>query len=150
MNSYVTVYKITNSINNKIYFGITRKPLNLRWNSHRYFSSKRNTPLYTAMRKYGLDKFSVEPVVYCGSWEYACDIEKKIISTFDSLYNLAPGGEGGFNVTDVVSWKQKLSKVRKKQNNKPFLGRRHSEETKEKCRLAAKFYWSRVRNNNPN
>ena len=141
----ITVYKIVNNVNDKVYFGITKTALNLRWNNHKYWSKKKNTPLYAAIRKYGLDSFSIVPIVYCDSWSYACEVEKKLISTHDNLYNLASGGEGGFNITDIPTWKEKLSKAR--QGRKPFQGGKHSEETKEKCKQAALNYWSQVKSN---
>src|SRR5690554_2031745 len=116
-----SVYKITNNKNGRAYIGITRNQLNRRWNHHVYQSKRQNTPLYAAMRKYGLESFSISEIVCCSSWEDACHIEALLIKESTDLYNLAPGGQGGFNIQDVESWKKKLSAARK--GRKPFLGK---------------------------
>lgn len=58
------VYKITNNINNKIYIGLTTCSLEYRWAKHlaegRNVDNKKH--LYKAMRKYGLENFSIEQI----------------------------------------------------------------------------------------
>ena len=54
------IYKITNSINNKIYIGQTARTLNIRWKEHKVASISSDRPLYKAMRKYGIDNFHIE------------------------------------------------------------------------------------------
>lgn len=136
----ITVYKIINQINKKEYFGITRN-LTLRWRGHRFSSKTKRTPLYTAIRKYGLDNFKIVPLVYCGTWEYACEIEMKLIQANPDSYNLAPGGNGGFVVPNdrKEEWILKLKRARK--GATPFLGRKHSEETKKVCGEYGKYRW---------
>ena len=56
------VYKITNIINNKCYIGITDN-LENRWYQHKhcpFWKSSKETPLYKAIRKYGLENFKFE------------------------------------------------------------------------------------------
>lgn len=56
------IYKITNTINNKCYIGQTIRPIEKRWNDHIKDSKKVNYVLYRAMRKHGVDNFSIEQV----------------------------------------------------------------------------------------
>ena len=55
------VYKITNKVNPRVYVGLTVCTLEKRWREHR---SAANTgvekPLYRAMRKHGIENFSIE------------------------------------------------------------------------------------------
>lgn len=134
----ITVYKIVNKVNNKEYFGITRN-LNARWNNHKLASKSKNTPLYTAIRKYGLDNFSIVPLVFCGTWEYACEVEIALIKAYSEAYNLAPGGSGGFVVPNKSEWLAKLRAAR--QGAKPALGMKHSEKTKKLCGEFSKLRW---------
>lgn len=136
----VFVYKIINSVNDKEYLGIT-KNVQLRWNSHVCSSKTKNTPLYTAMRKYGVDQFSLQVICICPDWEYACDVEIKLIAASSSLYNLAAGGEGGFFIPEeqIATWKEKLSKAR--QGRKPAEGMRHTEENKKLFAEVSRKYW---------
>ena len=56
------IYKISNSINDKIYIGQTRCSIEKRFNQHKQRSrkkSKYNSHLYEAMRKYGEEVFQI-------------------------------------------------------------------------------------------
>lgn len=93
------IYKITNVINNKCYIGKTIDSIEKRWKEHCHDYQKNdigNRPLYLAMRKYGVENFSIEEVE-------SCDIsilnEREIywINFFDSYktgYNATKGGDG--------------------------------------------------------
>lgn len=91
------------------------------------------------MRKYGVESFTIIPICI-GSREYILDLEVKVIALLNNLYNVAPGGEGGFNVTDKESWKEKLKKARV--GYKPALGMCHSENNKRLFSEKATKYWS--------
>jgi group I intron endonuclease len=134
------VYKIVNVVNGKEYIGITNN-LQRRWNTHVFASKIKQTPLYAAMRKYGIASFTMQPLVVCPTREYACEIEVALIAAKQSLYNLAEGGEGGYVVPENkrASWlaKLRISRV----GATPFLGKAHNEETKAICRDAAKAHW---------
>lgn len=57
------IYKIVNDINDKIYIGKTEKSIEKRFKEHcRDAFRKRNEkrPLYSAMRKYGIEHFHAE------------------------------------------------------------------------------------------
>lgn len=60
-NVYVGyIYKITNTINDKLYIGQTRVAINVRWSQHKYdINNGTHKPLYRAMKKYGVDKFQI-------------------------------------------------------------------------------------------
>lgn len=124
-----TVYRIVNLVTGKMYIGITRRKLSVRWSSHIWASKTKNTYLYCAMRKYKIENFKIEPIVYC-DWNYACWLEKELIAGIPNLYNLAQGGEGGYVIPEwqKPAWKAKLSKARK--GRKPALGMKHTEENK--------------------
>lgn len=57
------IYKITNSINGKIYIGKTYKTIEQRFKEH-FKDSKRykNRPLYRAINKYGIESFKIEVI----------------------------------------------------------------------------------------
>ena len=95
------IYKITNSENNKVYIGYTSQSLATRFSKHkseaRLSSYEENKSLlYSAMRKYGEDKFSIEAVYeFDEDKEDWRELEKYYIKKFDALngYNLLEGGE---------------------------------------------------------
>lgn len=92
------VYKITNNINGKVYIGITEQSLAQRWNQHLLKAKQGDARhLYNAMRKYGIDNFSIE-IVEDGITDYNVLLEKEkfYVSEFNSLnngYNMTSGGD---------------------------------------------------------
>ena len=52
------IYKITNTLNNKIYIGSTKTSLEQRFNEH--VQSRDTSPLHQAMRADGTDNFKIE------------------------------------------------------------------------------------------
>ena len=123
------IYKIVNSVNNKIYVGKTTKTLDKRLEEHRYEAQRYaedplnfgyNTKIYPAMVKYGIDNFDIflieevdddllnEREIYWIAELHCLD---------DSFgYNISPGGLGG----------------------PLFKGHHHSEETRRKLSLIFK------------
>lgn len=134
------VYKIVNVLNNKYYVGMTKQDLIKRFSQHKQNAKNgKDTYLYNAIRKYGIDNFEIELICECSSKEECCLLEIKFISENESGYNLAKGGEGGFVVQDIDTWKEKLKEARK--GKTPAIGLKHSEETKQKCSEASNKYW---------
>jgi hypothetical protein len=91
------IYKITNTINGKIYVGKTEISIEKRFKEHCKDSKKiknEKRPLYNAMRKYGVENFIIEkieetnnPIEREGYWiEY--------YDSFKNGYNATLGGDG--------------------------------------------------------
>lgn len=102
------LYKIVNSVNSKVYIGITSQPTKRK---NRHFSSKGHSSLSLvrqAMNKYGKDRFSFE-IMCIGSKDYILDLEVKAISAYKTQqkefgYNIKPGGESGRGYSLEKSW----------------------------------------------
>lgn len=90
------VYKITNTVNDRVYVGLTIGPLQVRWRQH-LSAAKTDVdkPLYRAMRKHGADKFSIEVIYEATSIE---DLRASEIRLIGELK--AHAKEGGYNLTD--------------------------------------------------
>lgn len=93
------VYLVTNSVNGKVYVGITEQSLKTRWSRH--LSDARNGSgflLHRAIRKYGASAFTVDILARLDSREDAFWVETIAITAFNSLapngYNLTTGGDG--------------------------------------------------------
>ena len=92
------IYKITNLINQKVYIGKTERDIETRWKEHcRHIPQLQHLPLYRALKKYGINNFSVEQIEECPSSNLD---EREIywINFYDSYskgYNCTEGGEGG-------------------------------------------------------
>ena len=91
------IYKIVNSVNGKVYIGKTEQCFKKRFKQHCLDSKKdrcEKRPLYSAMRKYGIDKFSVELI--CETNTPEAD-EIRLIAEYGSYsygYNATMGGDG--------------------------------------------------------
>lgn len=88
------IYQITNVVNFKCYIGKTTKTAEHRFKRHCCNSKKGNTHLYRAMRKFGLDKFTVT-VLEETTPELLNDREQFWISELNPHYNMTSGGDGG-------------------------------------------------------
>ena len=91
------VYKITNKINGKIYIGQTYRSIEERFSEHKkdaFRDRSEKRPLYSAMRKYGVDSFYIELIE---ETENPLEREKYWIEYFKSFkngYNATIGGDG--------------------------------------------------------
>lgn len=90
------IYKITNTVNDKVYVGQTIHPLRYRFKRHFYDAQKSDTKIYRAMKKHGFENFSISLIE-----EVDDDLldEREIywIEKFDSYkhgYNSTIGGMG--------------------------------------------------------
>lgn len=106
------IYKITNSVNGKIYIGKTSKPIEKRLQTHfrNAVTCKRRSRLYSAIRKYGCDKFSIEVIhTLTKDEESKVDYyERYYIKLFNSKnhlvgYNMTDGGDGGKNEASMLT-----------------------------------------------
>jgi group I intron endonuclease len=97
-----SIYKIVNTINNKIYIGKTNNP-NRRWKDHTRLAitpghKEYYKPLYRAMRKYGVNAFVFNIIESNLSKKESGIREKYWIQYYDSYnngYNASLGGDGG-------------------------------------------------------
>lgn len=129
------IYKITNSINNKIYIGQTCRDFNIRVKQHIYNSKKplerEKQAILRAIYKYGEDNFIFEELLSVKSIEDANNFEKYFIKLFNSQnkkygYNLTGGGSSFYNLTEE-------QKEKKNKNiSKAHLGKIRTEESKRK------------------
>lgn len=89
------VYKLTNTINNKVYIGITQS---IEKRRIQHFRCKKNHPLYNAIQKYGKDNFIFEVIDTADNRKVLCELERYYIRLYNSNdrkygYNITSGGE---------------------------------------------------------
>lgn len=114
------IYKITNLINNKIYIGETIRNLNVRWNEHKSEAlggrHGYTYHLHNAMRKYGIDNFTIEIIDNCPDGERFL-LESEYIQKYNSNnpeigYNTVIEGTGRTLIsTDAIleAWEEGLT-----------------------------------------
>lgn len=91
------IYKIINNINKDFYIGKTSNDIETRFYHHKYNSQKRKsqTYLHRAMKKYGINNFSISQIDEAKTLK---ELNLKEIYWIESLsprYNMTKGGDGG-------------------------------------------------------
>lgn len=156
------VYLIRNKENGRLYVGKTVVPLVERWYHHVWRAKNRpqvNCLLHRAIRLHGAQNFEISELARASSPEELNQLEKhfiRILNTFPPEngvgYNLTPGGDGkakgskwapGQREKFIASMKGKLAGRKNPRCAKfgaanPMFGRKTSEETKEKIRVAVR------------
>lgn len=155
------IYLIRNLIDGRSYVGqCYRQSLKMRWKAHcKRANSNSHYPLHQAIQEYGEQHFSMEILERAGSRHQLNELEKMYIARYRTFppsqgfgYNLSEGGVGspGYRLTEEQRYRVSLALTGrrfteehrrkiglKSAGNKSFLGRKHSEETKQKMRAAA-------------
>ena len=130
---YGVIYKITNSINDKVYYGQTKSKLpNARWNRHKYsVNIGCKVPIHCAMRLYGVENFKFEIVCYCDTLEELNSKEIEFISVNNTIcpngYNVMKGGD---NYERTEEHRRKIGDAHR--------GKKKSAEHIEKMKLSRK------------
>ena len=146
---YGYIYKITNSVNNKVYIGQTTRTVEQRFQEHLKSCSEKSKStlhLYQAMNLYGKDKFQIEQIDIAASQEELNQKEIYWIEYYDSMtngYNMMPGGseENPMN-SDIVKEKhdtkmrstevrKKISETMSKLRTEQGFSKEHKQKIKE-------------------
>lgn len=99
------IYCITNNVNGKKYVGKTTSSIKRRFKEHLCDCENRkreNRPLYSAMRKYGKENFTIEMLEECERESLSNReifwIDK--LNTYKEGYNATRGGEGSIKIDE--------------------------------------------------
>ena len=91
------IYQITNDINDKIYIGKTEFNIQKRFKEHcsdAFRNRNEKRPLYAAMRKYGIEHFSIELIEETDNPEEREKYWIKEKNSYHNGYNATLGGDG--------------------------------------------------------
>ena len=134
------VYRITNTINKSLYFGLSVHPETGFGNHKSAAKNGARSPMYSAMRKYGADAFVMDILKVCPDKASADELEIFLIAECRDfrypLYNIAIGGQGfgageqnpGWGIPLTEERKKRISEARKGKGK----GRVHTAATKSK------------------
>ena len=138
----MTIYKITNNINGKVYIGQTVRSVRERMEEHK---RKCTTVIDKALRKYGAENFTVEEIDHASNVSELNEKEIYWIADFDSMvpkgYNQCLGGGNTLGYKHREESKRKMSDAKSISyvgSGNPFYGKTHSEESKKRMGDARK------------
>lgn len=143
---YGVIYKVTNTVNGHFYIGQTKMALSKRWSKH--CSDARagaGWVLAAAIRKHGVDVFTVEVLEECPDKDALNAAEIAWIEKLQPVYNSCAGGGGlgspTLEVREKISLKLKgvlFSEAHKRRISQGLIGREVSEAMREKLRAVFK------------
>jgi group I intron endonuclease len=144
------IYKITNTINGKVYIGCTVTTLKKRYYEHLYrcFKSDYKSKLYNSIKKYGEENFTIELITECDV-DKIYETEKQYIKEYNSFengLNSTFGGEGCLGYIHSPEIRKKISKATKEGNSHKgktyeILYGENVNLEKEKRRESVKNHW---------
>lgn len=137
------IYLITNKVNGHRYIGKTSQPLEKRWYQHcKNAEYGKDTYFYRAIRKYGVDSFSI-----CFLCDGLDEEEILLITEHNPEYNMTVGGDGG-DVSLSPSYQKAMEKRDlsgpknhmwgKRGPDNPNFGKKRSAEQIEKYKASYK------------
>lgn len=130
-----TVYLAVNGVNGKRYVGVTRFSVAKRWGEHRTRAKMGiKSRFYSAIRKHGVEQFTVGAVASCLSIEAASEVERSIIKQLAPEYNQTNGGEitaGRRVAPEVVA---RIAAANRGKKRTPEANARNSEAKKQQIR----------------
>jgi len=142
MEIHMFIYKIENNIDGKFYIGKTTKTLEERLRRHVYSHVEGQTYLYKAMRKHGLENFSISLIE-----EVKEDLdtrERHWIAELNPAYNMTLGGEGG-DTSSSPNFKSGVARHHSNRTEYPgarMLGKNHTTETRRKQSEKRTEHWN--------
>jgi len=144
---YGYIYKITNTINGKVYIGKTGKTIEERWSKHlenakelkrareaNPHEKKEGSHLNNAINKYGPNAFIVNQEDVAYSKEELNEKERYWVNEYDSMnpdkgYNMTEGGEGGRQSPEVI---KKMTEINQEIARNPQALEKMSKAISEK------------------
>ena len=146
------IYRVTNTINGKVYIGQTQRSIKLRWSEHcRLTKSKHRSAIRCAIAQYSPAAFKVETIDTAVTIEELNEKEVFWIKTLDTMspngYNLDSGGK---NRLFCAETKQKMSMAKRgksrlvseeerKNRSAARIGKPLSEKHKKALKAAKRF-----------
>ena len=132
----LSIYKITNKVNKKVYIGQTKEKVETRFQKH--FYGKSCIALIAALNKYGKESFIIETLATTTDYQTANYLEAYFIIQYNSLandngYNIMEGGASR-GITKQTRQRMSASAKRSLQSNPILRDKRISYLQKAKRR----------------
>ena len=142
-----SVYRITNNVNGKLYFGLTKRNISERMKQHRYSANRGAKFLISrAIKKYGWSCFSVDIIESGLTKDEACSMEIRLIkqsgSCYENGYNMMPGGQVGISLRPETKARKSKSAKKAWQSSEKWREAINNPERLKKISEASKRNWA--------
>ena len=153
------IYKITNTVNHKVYIGQTvQQNPKMRWYAHLADARRgKKSYLLDSIRKYGKESFVWEVIDTAASVDELNDKEQYWLNHYRTqgitAYNNREAGGNKTHSAESIERMKAAQKLRhattnvggwKRQDGGPMKGKKHNSETKEKMSQARLKYYGKV------
>lgn len=114
-----TIYKVSHIPSSKVYIGVTKRPLQVRWRQHLKdaYHGVYDFYFHNALRKHGREEFTIEVIFECSDETSTFTKEKEYIKQYVCLapngYNSNSGGIGQLNPSKQTRQKMRDAKLGK-------------------------------------
>jgi hypothetical protein len=140
------IYKISNSINDKLYVGSTTQKLSRRMSQHRSLSKyndNKNRPLYIAFNNLGVIHFKIVLIeeVEVPDKQHLYMIEDKYINKYDSIKTGYNSQGAIFNIDNYRKYSAQYRENNKEHHSQ--IGKEWYNKNKERLLIKAKEYRER-------
>lgn len=122
------IYRITNSLNNHTYIGLSKKSTDERWRGH---LSGSKYPVDKAIKKYGKENFVYEVIDTATDCYTLAEKEREWIAKCSPEYNIL---SGGYQLYSSVRTEESRQRMREAAKHRPPI----SQETRRKMSAAHK------------
>ena len=136
------LYRITNTLNGKVYIGQTNKP-DYRWYQHRSYAvgNKHKQYIHSAMAKHGIQNFVFDVIATCLTQEDTDETESVLIIQYNSRnkehgYNLMVGGSHGGHSEETKQKQREATIQQIAEKGHPSLGKIRSDEARANMSVA--------------
>lgn len=142
------IYKITNKINNKFYYGSTMNNFSTRWRGHKTKLNKNthhNIHLQAAWNKYGASAFEFSIILKCMPDECLIHEQRYLDLYWDNglnCYNRSPTAKNTFGVKKTSEAREKIRN--RMLGNQINIGRIPTNITREKMSRAKRGVKKRI------
>ena len=111
----MVIYKITNTVNGKVYIGQTiQSNAKARWYAHcAYVRKGKKSHLYDSMRKYGVENFTWEVIEQGNTVEQLNELEAKWVDYYRSITEVYNNREAGNNKLHSTKSIQRMREAQK-------------------------------------
>jgi group I intron endonuclease len=134
------LYLVRCKMTGKGYVGITSCTVERRWRGHLKLSLRSTRPLYSAIREYGVDAFTVSKIGHAETWAEIYEKERAAILQYRTHHDY-----GGYNIQRGGGPMRDEPQLRSRKENKQRKQKPRLWRVSKRNREELIFYWDQLK-----